>query len=259
MKCKICSSNSTSLVEARILGKHTIRYFRCTSCGFIQTEDPFWLEDAYSEVINYTDIGLVDRNVRLGAISSLLLPSILDPEGKFLDYGGGYGLLVRLMRDAGLDFRHYDKYCENLFARGFEADPWDSTRYEAVTAFEVFEHLTDPIEGILEMLAFSDNILFTTELVNASLPFDTWWYRCPEHGQHISFYTMESLKAVARKLSLRLYSNRKSIHLLTKKRIPNFLFFLLTSHKAAILYHLLFRRKSLLDADYLHVTGKTTG
>ena len=42
--------------------------------------------------------------------------------GSIVDYGGGYGLLVRLMRNSGFDFYRYDPYCANFFAKGFEVD-----------------------------------------------------------------------------------------------------------------------------------------
>jgi len=58
-----------------------------------------------------------------------------------LDYGGGHGVFVRIMRDFGFDFRWSDCYATNIYARGFEGDV--HLRHELVTAFEVFEHLVD--------------------------------------------------------------------------------------------------------------------
>jgi len=46
------------------------------------------------------------------------IESNLNPDGIFLDYAAGYGLFVRLMRDAGYNFRWSDLYCQNLL---FEA------------------------------------------------------------------------------------------------------------------------------------------
>jgi len=42
------------------------------------------------------------------------IESNLNPDGIFLDYAAGYGLFVRLMRDAGYNFRWSDLYCQNL-------------------------------------------------------------------------------------------------------------------------------------------------
>ena len=68
-----------------------------------------------------------------------------DPKAKFLDYGGGYGMLVRLMRNYGFDFYYFDKYCQNLFANGFDLKDSACSRFELLTAFELFEHFSEPV------------------------------------------------------------------------------------------------------------------
>jgi len=50
-------------------------------------------------------------------------------------------------------------------------------RYELVSAFEVFEHLVNPLEEIERMLRLSDSILFSTLLVPTPAPgLADWWY-----------------------------------------------------------------------------------
>lgn len=51
MKCKICGSDAPFFSEADILKKHHVKYYKCSSCGFIQTEAPYWLSEAYSDAI----------------------------------------------------------------------------------------------------------------------------------------------------------------------------------------------------------------
>lgn len=260
MICKICSSAAAPFGEAMVLGINRIAYFCCASCGFIQTEEPYWLDEAYSDAITSSDVGLVDRNIRLARVTKVLLSNLFDAKGPFLDYGGGYGLFVRLMRDAGFDFHHYDKRCVNLLARGFEADAAGSAQYEALTAFEVFEHLVNPMEEIREMLSFSRNIIFTTELVRPPAPLPgRWWYYGTEHGQHVSFYTLKALEIIAQKFSLRLYTNGRSLHVLTGRRINRFFFRFLASQRTATFLHLFAGRDSLIDADYRKATGNSEG
>ena len=43
-------------------------------------------------------------------------------------------------------------------------------------------------------------------------------------GQHISFYTIQTLEYIASKYGLNLYSDGEYVHLLTEKKINNFLF-----------------------------------
>ena len=51
--------------------------------------------------------GTVDRNLRLSGIMQTLMQQYFDADGAFLDYGGGYGLVVRLMRERRFDFRSH--------------------------------------------------------------------------------------------------------------------------------------------------------
>jgi hypothetical protein len=123
------------------------------------------------------------------------------------------------MRDNGFDFYNTDKFCQNLFAECFDLEKLPAqTRFEAVTAFEVFEHLTNPIAEIKEMLAFSDNLIFSTELLpTRAESAEEWWYFSTETGQHIAFYNEAALKAIATQLGYQFYTDGVSLHLFTKK------------------------------------------
>ena len=224
-KCKICGAESHKLFETLVLGKHNISYYQCENCEFIETEKPFWLEEAYGSAISKLDIGLIYRNTELsGFVESLLLQNSFDADKKFIDYGGGYGMFVRMMRDKGFDFFRQDMYCENLFAEFFDIEDLenDNQNFEILTAFEVFEHLLDPMDEIKKMLKFSNTIIFSTELipVNKKLTStDDWWYFVPEGGQHIAFYSLKSLAVIAKNFNLELFSNGSSLYILTKKKL----------------------------------------
>lgn len=220
--CKICDSNSTKIFSGKILNKYRIDYFQCNDCHFIQTENPYWLNESYSSAIASTDIGLVSRNISFQNITSWIIKSYFDYKSKFLDYAGGYGLFVRLMRDKGFDFYRQDIYCENHFAKYFDISEQNGiTKFELVTAFEVFEHLVNPIEEISKIFESSDVIFFSTQLqpLNKMNSTADWWYFAEETGQHISFYTIKSLEIVAKKMNCNLYSNNINLHILTKKRL----------------------------------------
>ncbi len=49
--------------EATVLGRFKSHYFCCAHCGLLQTEAPYWLEQAYQEPITSGDTGLVSRNI----------------------------------------------------------------------------------------------------------------------------------------------------------------------------------------------------
>lgn len=254
--CSLCLAPTANFGEALIRERHTARYRRCEACGFVQVASPTWLEEAYAEPINRTDLGLVGRNLSLSKITTAMIAAFFDPDARFLDYGAGTGLLVRLMRDNGLDFRYDDKYGPNLFAQGFERE--EGQDFALVTAFELFEHLVDPLEEISRMLKFSKNLLFTTELLPEPAPAPgTWWYYGLEHGQHLSFYSRRSLSALAERFGLNLYTNGRSVHLLTEKRLFAPLFKALSRYPIATLAAMGRRRPSLLPADYAKSVAAT--
>jgi hypothetical protein len=125
MQCKICESATADFGALRILARHDARYRRCIACGFVFVEEVRWLEEAYSAAIAASDTGAAVRNLKLAAAANVLIELAFPRAQHFLDYGGGAGLFVRLMRDRGFDFYLLDKYCANVFAAGFEAKPDD--------------------------------------------------------------------------------------------------------------------------------------
>ncbi|XPV70021.1 MAG: class I SAM-dependent methyltransferase [Halarcobacter sp.] len=226
MKCKVCETNNDVLFTAKVLKKYDVKYYHCKSCGFLQTEEPYWLEEAYNESINISDTGIMNRNLFLSQSVTNIINVFFNKNDKFLDYAGGYGIFVRLMRDIGFDFYWNDKYSKNLVARKFEFNEKDS--YSLLTSFESFEHFDKPILEIEDMLKISKSILFSTELCEDNPPKpDDWRYYGLNHGQHISFYSIKTLKYIAKKYNLNLYSYRSSLHLLTDKKINNYFFSLI--------------------------------
>jgi hypothetical protein len=258
MICHICGRRSNLFSEERVLKKYQVKYYQCTFCGFIQTEDPYWLSEAYSKAITVQDIGLVRRNITFSKFTNVVISILLKSYGQFLDYGGGYGLFVRLMRDLGYDFYRYDKYCENIFAVGFDVSDTMIQNFDLVTAYEVFEHLREPLSEINKMLSFSNNLLFSTAVLPSGNPKpENWWYFGLEHGQHISIFTMRSLEEIAIKHNLRFYSNGVNLHLFTPVKISRQLFKFFSRNKIFTLASFLTKRSSFVNEDLKKITGKT--
>lgn len=249
MLCKICENKTEFFSEARILFKYDIKYFKCSVCGFIQTEEPYWLSEAYSDAINHSDIGLLKRNSDLVSPTANVISKYFDKSKKFIDYGAGYGVFVRMMRDKGFDFYWQDKFCENFYAKDFICE--ENFKYELLTAYEVFEHLPEPVKELETMLKYSDNILFSTYLIPENYPKpDEWWYYATDHGQHVSLYSKKSLETLAKKFDKNFYTNGKNIHIITNKKLNNFYFKLLTFPYSSNIFSVFSKRKSLLDSDY---------
>jgi hypothetical protein len=215
--CKICHHLTSPLFKTKVLSKYDVQYYKCPFCDFIQTEKPFWLEEAYSRAITELDIGLVNRNINFSDTIANIISHHFRQNRTFLDYAGGYGLFVRIMRDKGYKFFRQDKYCENIFAKFHDITDLDNfDKFEVVTALEFFEHLEDPLSEIKKMLSLTDNIIFSTELQpeqNIKNEKD-WWYFVPETGQHIAFYSSKTLVYIAKIFRLKFFSNGY-LHLFT--------------------------------------------
>lgn len=252
MNCKICGSCVSNYGEAEILNKYKITYYKCDECGFIQTEEPYWLDEAYSDAIANSDIGILSRNIGLNKIVTSIIHILFRDKVSFLDYGGGYGIFTRMMRDNGFDFEWYDKYCKNLFAIGHERT---KAHYDVVTAFELMEHLQNPREEFARLCSLADNIICTTALQPKDCPkLDGWWYFCLDHGQHVSIFTERAMEYLAR-INGKYYMHYGDVHIFSSDSINKAKFFLCC--RFPTLVNKLFKRRSLLPKDYEKITGKT--
>ncbi len=242
--CKICSSPTKHIFNSKILDKYDVGYYKCANCGFIQTDKPYWLDEAYGNAITNLDLGLISRNLNYAELISNLIINNFDVKAKFLDYAGGYGMFTRLMRDKGFDYYHQDKFCANLYAQNFELDNLPkNSKFELVTALEVFEHFTDPMKEIKKIFQYSDVVVFSTELY-PDLEFNNsnqWWYFTPETGQHIAFYSKKSLEFIANAMNLFFYT-QDNLHVLSKTKLNKKKLFLTSANHSNL--------KSLLEEDF---------
>lgn len=253
MKCRVCGiSNSTSYASATLLNR-SVMYFECLNCSYLQTETPYWLKEAYKSSINASDTGILDRNLKNLDLVLTTLALIGERDPKVVDYAGGFGILVRLLRDKGVDAFWADPYSQNLLARGFEFK--GGIKASLVTAFEAFEHFVHPTKEMENLLQISPNILLTTTLAPTPAPKPTdWWYYGLDHGQHIGFYRVATLRYLADKFGMNLLTDGVSIHLLSKKRFPG-----LQWHTLRWLYRMFpsvfsMRFKSKTWSDHLYIT-----
>jgi hypothetical protein len=215
--CRNCSeSNIVELFSADVIGNN-VKYFECSKCRYVQTEDPYWLDQAYSSVINNSDTGIMMRNQNNVALVLATMRSLNQAKGAVIDCAGGYGILVRLLRDRGVEALWSDPYCQNLLAPGFERK---NEMADLVTAFEAFEHFVDPISEIEKLFAIAPNLLISTEVIASPAPTPgQWWYYGLEHGQHIGFFRIQTLEFIAERFGKHLISDGKNYHLFTERPI----------------------------------------
>jgi hypothetical protein len=216
MNCRLCQEIIPNSFAQSILLGRDVQYFDCPYCGYVQTEEPTWLEDAYSSPINSSDTGIMVRNLSNVSLVLATLALMGQRRSRVVDYAGGHGFLVRLLRDQGIDALWTDPYSENLVARGFE---YTGEQASLVTAFEAFEHFVRPLEDLETLLSIAPNILLTTNIISTPAPQPSnWWYYSLKHGQHIGFYRLKTLKYMAKISHLNLLSDGASIHFFSQKK-----------------------------------------
>jgi hypothetical protein len=204
-----------------IKGRLTIRYYQCETCSHLQTETPAWLEQTYKEATFELDVGMADRSIWTAQTTAALALKLgIGPEEVCIDWGAGTGLFTRLCRDYGLNFFHHDPYSENVFARGFE---FQETAVRpccaCVTAFEVAEHFADPLRDFGKLFGMASRfVLFSTTLYKGEG--SDWWY-FGEDGQHVAFYTRQSLETLGLKLGWHLASNGADLHLFSREPVSD--------------------------------------
>jgi len=190
-----------------------VAYSRCEGCGFVFTThfDELTTAEMAAKIYN-DDYILVDpefQSVRPRLTAAQLARTPPDARGTIsvLDFGGGRGELARLLREQG--FQHADSY-DPFF--GGSSIP--ERHYDLVTAFEVFEHTTDPIGTAAQAASFlapGGFLLFST-LVQPRTALPDWWYIAPRNG-HISIHTRQSLRAIATDLKLHYIPIDASLHI----------------------------------------------
>ena len=251
-ECRCCDGKTEPVGSTLVLGKYPVAYQRCTNCGFVQTETPFWLEESYSNPMTSYDLGGISRPTLNSLLTKALLTVFFDENKPALDFGGGYGVFTRWMRDIGYNFWHYDAHAPNLFAQGFAIDMAATAQhFELATAFEVFEHLPQPVQTLGQILEVADSVFFSTDIVPEPTPsFEDWRYFGPEHGQHVAFYSKDSLRVLAARFGARFVTAPNGYHMITRKKISDRLFRWTLRPAVRTAINLLHRRPTLLTTDF---------
>ncbi|MCP4393800.1 MAG: class I SAM-dependent methyltransferase [Alphaproteobacteria bacterium] len=218
--CRLCGELASYQFSGKILKDTNVSYYKCSGCGSLQTEEPHWLEAAYSCPHTHTDVGMTQRTIIMSMCTDAILTALeISEEDICIDFGGNNGLFTRMMRDKGLNFHCFEPYTTNYYSP-YHTVPLENPtskpiQAHAVTTFEVFEHFANPIESLGLLFSYSpDVVIFSTELYNGQQL--GWQYLSPENGQHIFFYSPKALQLIADHYGM-FYLSNGSIHLFINK------------------------------------------
>ena len=171
----------------------------CASCDFVFVPKVYHLSKT-DEKLRYDTHNNDPYDDRYRAFLSQLLKPLLEriPEkSSGLDFGSGPGPTLSLMlEEYGHTMELYDKfYADN--------DSVFDKKYDFITATEVLEHLSEPMEVISRLSGILNNqgyLAVMTQILTSQIDFSSWYYK--NDPSHIGFFTKKSLNFVASYLNI---------------------------------------------------------
>lgn len=229
--CSICQASGPTRLGERDFGDNgndffagarvfepygvDICYYRCGACGFTFTNAfDDWTPEAFRDHVYNDDYPLTDppfleerpkRNAQVVAG----LWHRAKGQTTVLDYGGGAGSFAAALADHGLACESTDVF--------YGSQCPSRVDYSLVTCFEVIEHVphfrqTEWIGGLRKHLAPDGTLLMSTEVLEANATVDHY-YIAPRNG-HVSIHSPRSLRTLATKFGLDVYSINHEMHVL---------------------------------------------
>jgi hypothetical protein len=229
--CKLCAAETT-LFDVVDFGRQcsyavypdglagvAVYYRKCSRCNLIFTDffDHFtpeqWARHVYNSDYIKIDPEYLDVRPRANvAVAQSATQGWWSPASIGCDFGGGSGLMAKELTRRGIRFDCMDPFGETFLS----AKPG---QYSLVTAFEVVEHLPDPLGSFAEIAGLASKkqslIVMSTTLNDVvSRPGDLikWWYAAPRNG-HITLYAEESMRFLAQKHGFE-YARIRGLHLM---------------------------------------------
>lgn len=197
MRCKICEKPARQVFELPAnkrsggpldVSGDRVPYYECQSCHFLFANHEADYGDAYWSALDPVHDGRVLETLRLFLFAGGR------PGVSTLDYGCGHGYAVKTLREIGVD------------ASGADLDPPKGDNYyrikdapsvDIVTACEVVEHFTDPMESFKHVRSLArESFAFQTAYYDPRTCGRDWWYLGPANG-HVALYSTRSLEILA--------------------------------------------------------------
>ena len=188
-------------------------YHRCTNCRFLFTRQfDHWTADMFRRHIYNADYIQYDPDAEgdraRGNAQRLIKMARRRNVRRLLDYGGGNGIVARILTEHGFDAVSWDPFLTDL------PEP-PAGSFDLVSAYEVLEHTATPLLTCRKALSFlraGGVFVFSTLTLDALRPqtCDNW-YIAPRNG-HISIHTSKSLELLFARLNRQVHHFDALLH-----------------------------------------------
>ena len=193
--CPLCkSTNSSKFYKDKFR-----EYLCCASCDFVFVPKAYHLSKTEEKLRYDTHNNNPYDDRYRGFLSQLLKPLLerIPEKSSGLDFGSGPGPTLSLMlEEYGHTMELYDKfYADN--------DSVFDKKYDFITATEVLEHLSEPMEEISRLSGILSNqgyLAVMTQILTSQIDFSSWYYK--NDPSHIGFFTKKSLNFLASYLNI---------------------------------------------------------
>jgi hypothetical protein len=199
--CRLCGGVAEQGFSSCYLGKYAVRFYRCGTCQSLQTEPPYWLNEAYAGgPVHESDPNYLRRGLMIFALVKMLVRILRIREDEaIIDYGGGIGIVPRLLADEGFRALNFDAYAPCIFGTEIDlAKQGPPGEVGMVVLTEVLEHLANPDADFAAIFRLVPRYIFATTAIYRGQGGD-WYYIKPETGQHVFFYSRGAIEGAARK------------------------------------------------------------
>ncbi len=233
ISCNICGRNETRTIYESTLPQdlslevtkrfapadHTKgndRIVQCLHCGFIYSSPRMkqeYIWQGYSEAVD--DKYATQAEARMTTFKRALktIQQYLPQKGKILDVGCAAGFFLKVASDAGWDAHGIEpnkglaefgrtRYGVNIVTENFLSIHLPSNSFDAVTLWDVIEHVPDPRAYMREVLRilkpggyFFVNIPDFGSIF-AKLSGKKWWFLSPVHIYYFNRITLKKMLAI---------------------------------------------------------------
>lgn len=229
-RCKVCSSES-NLYDVVDFGKFCtqddyyqygltgipVYYVKCNNCKLIFTDliDKKTHNEISELIYNKEYIKFDPDYIEARLISNAqFINRFMGSKKKLirgLDYGGGNGLTASLLSTQGWSYKSCDPISNPI------APSTDFGNFNLISAFEVFEHIPDPIHGMSHLASYAADdclLIVGTQVTDGQVKNSRldWWYAGPRNG-HVTLHSKSSLELLFNKHSFKYIQIDPSLHL----------------------------------------------
>ncbi len=197
--CKICQHDTSTITDT----KTEKLYHKCQRCQYIYLDNKFYI-DEHREKKHYDKHHNNFESLGYVQMFDDLIDDFVEPHAesidKALDFGCGEGeVLPILLERRDIECDRYDLFY-------FPEKVYKDKEYCLITSTEVFEHLSEPLDIMKELLLHVKKngflLLMSAFHPNDDEEFFRWWYI--RDITHIGFFNIKTFEYLADMLNLRI-------------------------------------------------------